>query len=370
MIRRHAQLTAILIASLILSACTPAFSPPATVTPTAPPVPSRTPRIWSYEELIVAFIQGSSEGWWRAANIASFKDMAAQLFIKLKFYDAQNDLGKQRSAFKNFIADPEVDVIILAPLETTGWDNLLKGAKAAGKIVIIEDTGIDAPEDLYATFVGSDFIDEGRRAAVEMCALLKESEERNVWELAGKADSSIAKDRGQGFREKMGDCGIAIAKSQSGEWSASEGKAVMKTWLKETADVQGLFAQNDEIALGAIEAIKEAGLKPGYDIKIVSIDVSPSALRVMTACELNAAVEFNPLLAPQVYEAALRTLNGEDIPKWIPSFEGIYTWDDVSPCNCTYLFRGRGRCICPPSSHPCQDLEGTPTAEASPKPAP
>jgi simple sugar transport system substrate-binding protein len=278
----------------------------------------------TYKDMTVGFIQTGSEGGWRAANTASFKETAEQLGINLKFYDAQNKLENQVSAFHQFNQDPEVDVIILAALETTGWEEVLKEAQENGKVVVLEDRRIDAPDDLYATYIGSDFAEEGRKAAAEMCELLKDSDKKVVWELVGNVGSSAAKDRGQGFREKMGECGIEIAKSQTGNWSITEGKQVTEAWLKETKDVQGIFAQNDEMGLGAIEALKEAGLKPGEDVKVLSVDATAGAFKAMLAGELNTTVECNPLLAPQVYEAALKALNGEELPKWVPSQEGVF----------------------------------------------
>ena len=215
-----------------------------------------------YKDLTVGFIQTGSEGGWRAANTASFKDEATKLGLTLKFYDAQNKMENQLTAFRNFIADDEVDVIILAALEAAGWDDVLKEAKDKGKTVVLEDRRIDAPEDLYATYIGSDFTLEGRKAADEMCMLLEGSAKKNVVELVGNVGSSAAIDRGKGFREKMGDCGITITESQTGDWDSTKGKAVTEAFLKKSKDIQGVFAQNDEMGLGAIQALKEAGLKP------------------------------------------------------------------------------------------------------------
>jgi len=280
-----------------------------------------------YSDLVVGFLQTGSEGGWRAANSASFRETAEQLGITLKFYDSQNDLAKQVAGFHQFNQDPDVNVIILAALETTGWDEVLKEAQEAGKVVVLEDRRIDASEDLYATYIGSDFAEEGRKSADEMCKLLEGMSGKNVWELVGNVGSSAAKDRGQGFREKMGDCGINVTKSQTANWSITEGKEVTEAWLKETQDVQGIFAQNDEMGLGAIEALKEAGLTPGVDVKILSVDATAGAFKAMLTGELNVTVECNPLLAPQVYEAALKALNGESMPKWIPSQEGVFSSD-------------------------------------------
>ena len=344
MFRFKTFLLVLIVASLALAACAPtapaateaptapaATAPPAAPTVAPPPAPAAglpcAPNC-QYSDLVVGFLQTGSEGGWRAANTASFKETADQLGLKLKFYDSQNDLANQVSGFHQFNQDPEVNVIILAALETTGWEDVLKEAQAAGKVVVLEDRRIDASEDLYATYIGSDFAEEGRKSADEMCKLLEGSEKKIVWELVGNVGSSAAKDRGQGFRERMGECGIEITNSQTGNWSITEGKAVVETWLKTSKDVQGIFAQNDEMGLGAIEALKEAGLVPGTDVQVLSVDATAGAFKAMLAGELAVTVECNPLLAPQVYEAALKAANGEELPKWVPSQEGVFRASD------------------------------------------
>jgi galactofuranose transport system substrate-binding protein len=326
------------IAAMLLAGCQSPAAPVATEAPAAPTAAPAEPEAhdWSldcapnceYKDLVVGFLQTGSEGGWRAANTASFNETAEQLGLKLKFYDSQNELAKQVAGFHQFIQDPEVNAIVLAALETTGWEELLKEAQAAGKVVVIEDRRIDAPEDLYATYIGSDFAEEGRKAADEMCKLLEGKTSKKVWELVGNVGSSAAKDRGQGFREKMGQCGIEIVNSQTGNWSATEGKQVTEAWLKESKDVQGIFGQNDEMAFGAIEALKEAGLTPNEDVMVLSVDATGNAFKAMLEGDLGVTVECNPLLAPQVYEAALKAANGEELPKWVPSQEGVFRYND------------------------------------------
>lgn len=281
-------------------------------------------KVYTYNDLVVGFLQTGSEGGWRAANSASFKETAAQLGITLKFYDSQNDLAKQVAGFQQFIQDPEVNVIVLQPLEVTGWEQVLKDAKAAGKTVVLSDRRIDGFEDYYVTFIGADFVEEGRKAGREMCELLKDSPTKNVWELVGNVGAAAAIDRGVGFRETAAECGITVTKSQTANWSVVEGKQVTEAWLKETKDVQGIFGQNDEMAFGAIEALKEAGLVPAVDVKLISVDATAGAFQAMLDGTLNVTVECNPLLAPQVYEAAVAALNGETLPKWIPSQESVF----------------------------------------------
>jgi ABC-type sugar transport system substrate-binding protein len=303
------------IASFFLAACGPAATP--------------TQTVWTYEDMTVGFLQTGSEGGWRAANTASFKETAEQLGLTLKFYDSQNDLARQVAGFQQFIQDPEVDVIVMSPLETTGWEQVLKDAQAAGKPVILSDRRIDGLEDYYVTFIGADFVEEGRKAGRAMCDLLKDSESKNVWELVGNVGSAPATDRGTGFREAAAECGIEITNSQTANWSITEGKQVTEAWLNQSQDVQGIFGQNDEMAFGAIEALKEAGLVPAQDVKIISVDATSGAFQAMLDGTLNGAIECNPLLAPQVYEAALAALNGETLPKWIPSQEAFYADENL-----------------------------------------
>lgn len=320
MFRSKAIVLLIVVAALILPACQPI--------PVTPKAGLKCAPNCEYKDLVVGFLQTGSEGGWRAANTVSFKETADQLGLKLKFYDSKNDITNQVAGFRQFIQGPEVNVIVLAALETTGWADVLKEAKDAGKIVILEDRRIDAPEELYVTYIGSDFLEEGRKSADEMCKLLEGMSGKNVWELVGNVGSAPAKDRGQGFRAKMDACGIKITRSQTADWNMEQGKQVTATWLKETQDVQGIFAQNDEMGLGAIEALKEAGLVPGVDVKILSVDATSGAFDSMLAGELSVTVECNPLLAPQVYEAALQAANGETLPKWVPSKEDVFRFDN------------------------------------------
>jgi simple sugar transport system substrate-binding protein len=315
---------ALVVASLLAACSSSATQAPAAATPAAA-APSAAAAQKTYKDLTIGFIQTGSESGWRAANTASFKETATQLGINLKFYDAQNKLENQVSAFHQFNQDPSVNVIILAALDVTGYDDVLKEAKAAGKVVVLEDRRIDASPDLYYTYIGSDFALEGQKAAAAMCDLLKDSPKKNVVEISGAVGASAAIDRAKGFREKMGDCGITITDTQTGNWGVPESKAVMEAFLKKTKDIQGVFGHNDEEAIGAIQAIKEAGLVPGKDIQVLGVDATADGFKYLISGELGADIECNPLLAPQVYEAALKAVNGDtSLPKWVPSQEGQF----------------------------------------------
>jgi galactofuranose transport system substrate-binding protein len=310
----------------------PATAAPATAAPVVPttsggyviPVAKCAPNC-KYTDMTVGFIQTGSESGWRAANTSSFRETATQQGVTLKFYDAQNKIENQVSAFHQFNQDPSVNVIVLAALDVTGYDDVLAEAKTNGKIVVLEDRRIDADPTNYYTYIGSDFIEEGHKSAAAMCDLLKDSTKKNVVEISGAVGASAAIDRAKGFREKMGDCGITITQSQTGNWGVPESKAVMAAWLKQSTDIQGVFAHNDEEALGAIQALEEAGLKPGVDIKVLGLDATADGFKYLISGQLNADIECNPLLAPQVYEAALKAMNGDaTLPTWVPSQEGEF----------------------------------------------
>jgi ABC-type sugar transport system substrate-binding protein len=338
MMTKSATLTRIAIALAVVGlvgACssgasgTPTAAPgsvaPASVSPASSAPASVAPAAKTYKDLTIGFIQTGSESGWRAANTASFKETATQLGINLKFYDAQNKLENQVSAFHTFNQDPTVNVIILAALDVTGYDDVLKEAKTAGKIVVLEDRRIDADPSLYYTYIGSDFALEGQKSAKAMCDLLKNSTKKNVVEISGAVGASAAIDRAKGFREKMGDCGITVTDTQTGNWGVPESKAVMEAFLKKSKDIQGVFGHNDEEAIGAIQAIKEAGLVPGKDIQVIGVDATADGFKYLITGELGADIECNPLLAPQVYEAALKAVNGDtSLPKWVPSQEGEF----------------------------------------------
>ena len=280
-----------------------------------------------YSDMTVGFIQTGSESGWRAANTSSFRETATQQGVTLKFYDAQNKIENQVSAFHQFNQDPAVNVIVLAALDVTGYDDVLAEAKANGKIVVLEDRRIDAAPTNYYTYIGSDFITEGHKSAAALCDLLKNSTKKNVAEISGAVGASAAIDRAKGFREKMGDCGMTIPDglSQTGNWGVPESKAVMAAFLKKTTDIQAVFAHNDEEAIGAIQAIEEAGLKPGKDIFVLGLDATADGFKYLISGELSADVECNPLLAPQVYEAGLKAMNGDTtVPTWVPSQEGQF----------------------------------------------
>ncbi len=284
--------------------------------------------IKTYFELVVGFSQIGDESEWRTGNTESIKEAAAQLGVELLFSDAQQKQENQIKAIRTFIAQ-QVDVIGVSPVVEEGWESVFQEAKDAGIPIILVDRRADVPEDLYATHLGSDFLEEGRNAARVMVDLL--GGKGNIVELSGTEGSAPAIDRATGFREIIKDYPeINIIASVSGDFTRAKGQEVMEGFLNIYGyKIDALYAHNDDMAIGAIRAIESFGLKPGEDIKIVSIDAIRDAFQAMIEGKINATVECNPLLGPQFFELALQVVNGEDVPKWIPSRESIYFPDNA-----------------------------------------
>ena len=302
---------------LVVAACN--APPTAIVSPAMPTVnPKKT-----YQDLVVGFTQTGAESDWRYVQTASMKETAKQLGVKLKFRDGQCVQENQVKALRTFIAEG-VDVIGLVPMVTSGWDKVFQEAKKAGIPIIIIDRYTDASEDLYQTRLASDFVKEGRKAGQILTKLM--NGQANIVELAGTPGSSPAKDRGQGFRDALQAYPqMKIIASKTGDFNRMEGKAVMADLLKQYGNrINALYAHNDDMAIGAIQAIEEYGLKPGTDIKIVSIDATRSAFEAMAEGKLNATIECNPLIGPQFYELALKIANGDDVPRFVSVEEGIF----------------------------------------------
>jgi simple sugar transport system substrate-binding protein len=283
----------------------------------------------TYSELVVGFSQIGAESEWRTGNTASIQEAAAELGVELLFSDAQQKQENQIKAIRTFIAQ-QVDVIGVSPVVETGWESVFQEAKDAGIPIILVDRRAVVSEDLYATYLGSDFLEEGRNAGRIMVDLL--AEQGNIVELVGTEGSAPAIDRGVGFREILSEYPeINIIASKSGDFTRAKGKEVMEEFLYTYGgQIDALYSHNDDMAIGAIRAIEAYGLKPGKDIKIVSIDAIKDAFQAMIDGKLNATVECNPLLGPKFFELALKVVNGEEVPKRIPSEESIFFPTDAA----------------------------------------
>ncbi len=282
----------------------------------------------AYEELVVGYSQIGAESEWRTGNTDSIKEAAENLGVELIFSDGQQKQENQIKAIRTFIAQ-QVDVIGVSPVIETGWDSVFQEAKDAGIPIILVDRRADVAEDLYTSYLGSDFVEEGRNAAKVMIDLL--DGEGTIVELVGTVGSAPAIDRFAGFREVIQDYPeIKIIASETGDFTRAKGEEVMGDFLQIYGEeIDAVYAHNDDMAIGAIRAIEAYGLKPGEDIKIVSIDAIRDAFQAMIDGKLNATIECNPLLGPQFFELALQVANGESVPKWIPSEEKVFFPEDA-----------------------------------------
>jgi ABC-type sugar transport system substrate-binding protein len=293
------------------------------------PTPKQDGGKLTYQNLVVGYSQIGAESEWRTGNTTSIKKAAESLGVELIFSDAQQKQENQIKAIRTFIAQ-RVDVIGVSPIVETGWESVFQEAKDAGIPIILVDRRADVSGDLYATYIGSDFIEEGRRAARVMADLL--DGKGNIVELVGTVGSAPANDRYIGFREILQNYPeMKIIASESADFTRAKGKEVMQGFLEQYGDqIDALYAHNDDSAIGAIRAIEEYGLRPGQDIIIVSIDAIRDAFQAMIDGKLNATIECNPLLGPLFFEIALKVVNGEAVSKWIPSQESVFFPDNAA----------------------------------------
>ncbi|MCE3027822.1 MULTISPECIES: galactofuranose ABC transporter, galactofuranose-binding protein YtfQ [unclassified Salinicola] len=280
---------------------------------------------------VVGFSQIGSESGWRAAETTITRKQAEQRGIDLKFSDAQQRQENQIAALRSFIAQG-VDAILLAPVVATGWDNVLKEAKESEIPVILLDRQIDAPKDLYMTAVGADSVHEGEVAGQWLVDKVA-GKPCNVVELQGTTGSSVAIERKQGFGKAIADHpNLKIVRSQTGDFTRSGGKEVMESFIRAENgghDICALFSHNDDMAIGAIQAMKEAGLHPGKEILTISIDAVPDYFKAMANGDANATVELTPNMAGPAFDALeAYWKDGTQPPKFIQTDSKLYTQSD------------------------------------------
>ena len=285
----------------------------------------------SASALTLGFAQVGAESEWRTANTQSIKDAAKAAGITLKFSDAQQKQENQIKAIRSFIAQ-KVDVIAFAPVVTTGWDTVLMEAKKAKIPVVLTDRSIETKDpSLYVTMIGSDFTEEGRKAARWMLENVKGQGDVNIVELQGTVGSAPAIERKKGFEEVIkAEPRFKITRSQTGDFTRAKGKEVMEAFLKTDKNIHVLYAHNDDMAIGAIQAIEAAGIKPGKDIIIISIDAVKGAFEAMMAGKLNVSVECNPLLGPQLMDIVKDVKAGKQLPKRINTEESIFPMETAA----------------------------------------
>jgi len=335
--KKWGALLALSVLMLIAAACggnkdngggatpAPSSASPETKAPASTePSPSATP---ADKKVVLGFAQVGAESGWRTANTVSIKESATEAGFELKFSDAQQKQENQIKAIRTYIQQ-KVDVIAFSPVVESGWDTVLKEAKDAGIPVILTDRSVDSKDtSLYKTFIGSDFVEEGRKAGQWLAEKYKDAQEDvNIVELQGTTGSAPANDRKAGFEETIKANGkLKMIASQTGDFTRAKGKEVMQAFLKAHKKIDVLYAHNDDMALGAIQAIEAAGLVPGKDIVIISVDAVKDGMTAASEGKINFIVECNPLLGPQLMQAVRDVLAGNDIPQRIVTEETTFT---------------------------------------------
>jgi ABC-type sugar transport system substrate-binding protein len=279
-------------------------------------------------KLVMGFAQVGAESGWRTANTKSVQESATAAGVELKFSDAQQKQENQLKAIRSFIQQ-KVDVIAFSPVVETGWDAVLLEAKRANIPVILTDRAVDSEDDtLYETFLGSDFVEEGKKAGQWLVDNTQGAV--NVVELQGTTGAAPAIDRKEGFESVIAARpDIKIVATQSGDFTRAGGKQVMEAFLQSNPDIDVVYAHNDDMGLGAIEAIKAAGKKPGTDIKIITVDAVKDGMTALANGEINFIVECNPLLGPQLMDLAKKVVAGEEVPKRVVTEETTFTQEQA-----------------------------------------
>lgn len=284
------------------------------------------------KKIVLGFAQVGAESGWRTAETNSIKEIPTKHpNIELKFSDAQQKQENQLKAVRTFIQQ-KVDVIAIDPVVSTGWDEVLKEAKDAKIPVVIVDRSVDSDASLYNAFLGSDMEQEGKNAAKVVTDSFG-SKQCNIVELQGTMGSSAQTGRDKGFEEGIaGHSNIKIIKKSSGDFLRAKGKEVMEAFLKSdsTNTINCLVSQNDDMAVGAVQAIDEAGKKPGKDIFIVSFDGIKDMFQLMSQGKSNAIVECNPLLGPQLADLATAIVNNQSYEKVTKSNEKVFLQDQAA----------------------------------------
>lgn len=287
------------------------------------------------DAITMGFAQVGAESGWRTANTKSIQETAEAEGIDLKFSDAQQKQENQIKAIRSYIQQ-KVDVIAFSPVVETGWDTVLQEAKRANIPVILTDRSVDSEDDsLYATFLGSDFVEEGEKAGQWLVDNASDMDvdgdgSVQVVQLEGTTGSAPAIDREEGFNSIIGsDDSIEVIASQTGDFTRDGGKKVMETFLSSEDGIDVVYAHNDDMGLGAIEAIKAEGLTPGEDIKIITVDAVKDGMTALANGEINFIVECNPLLGPQLMDLAKQVVAGEEVEKRVVTEETTFTQEQA-----------------------------------------
>ena len=285
----------------------------------------------SGETIKVGFAQVGHESDWRAACTQNYQDVfSAENGYELSFVDADNDNAAQIEAVRGFIQQ-ELDYIIIAPIETAGWDTVLQEAQDAGIPVLIVDRSVDADPSLYEAHIGCDMVAEGETAGKWLAEYLG-GKDAKILVIEGTVGASASLGRTEGFNNIAKDHSEwEILDSQSGDFTQSGGQEVMESYIKSYKDFNVVVCQNDNEAFGAMDAMKAAGISYGVDgdVILISFDACSAGLEFVKSGDINADFECNPLAAPFVEQVIQQLEAGETPEKEVYMEEHWYVNEDI-----------------------------------------
>ncbi|HWM05316.1 MAG TPA: ABC transporter substrate-binding protein [Actinophytocola sp.] len=281
---------------------------------------------------IVGFSQSEKEANpFRIAETQSIKDEASKLGVKqLLTTNANSQLSKQISDIQDMI-NKGAQALVVAPLNSDGLEPALSAARAKDIPVLTVDRKVNSePCQDYVAFLGSNFVEQGKRAAQEMAAALENKGKVAI--LLGSSGNNVTTDRTDGFVDELEKIApdIEIVAQQTGEFARDKGQQVMEQIIQAQPDINGVYAENDEMALGALVALKSAGKAPGTDIQVVSIDGTRNAVQKIVDGEMYAVVESNPRFGPLAFETLQTFLSGEPVAQDVVISDKLYGKDNAA----------------------------------------
>ncbi|GCE09237.1 ABC transporter substrate-binding protein [Dictyobacter aurantiacus] len=293
---------------------------------------SSPPKLAKKSHYRVGFSQQVNNAPWRIAETTSVQEEASRRGDTVIYTDAQNSDSKQVSDIQSIIAQ-HPDVLLIAPLTEDGEVSAIKQAAAACIPVILLDRDANhskvTPGKDYITFIGSDFVREGQRVAQHL--IQKTNGKAKIIELQGTTGSSPAINRTKGFEDEIqSHSGMQIIARQDANFDRATGLKTMQTLLQSHPEVTAVYAENDEMALGAIDALKAAGKKPGKDVLVASIDGENAALQAVQNGEETIVVQCNPRLGPIAFDTIDKYANGTVPQQWVVQQDNQYTADNIT----------------------------------------
>ncbi|MDO5549639.1 MAG: substrate-binding domain-containing protein, partial [Lachnospiraceae bacterium] len=285
----------------------------------------------------VGYAQIDEESNWRKASIESIQKAAKEFDVDLTVEFNVLSIEDQMAQVRKLIAE-DMDVIVISPLVAEGWQDILEEAGKAQIPVLLVDRTVSIDEELYQSYIGADFEEEGRRCARWLLQNTSHQFQVSILELRGTEGASPTQGRKDGFESVISEYGTyQIVASECGDFNREGGAQIVRNYLRSHEwDIDAIYAHNDEMALGAIEVLKEYGIKPGIDVKIMSVDGTADALTALKKGEINCVVECNPLLGPELMKAITDLMQGKELPLRIITDEIVFTEETPEE-----LFRNR-----------------------------